>query len=94
MFLNSPWGCILLFFPTARAAQKLALQSALADTLGKIIARVNEKRSHIPPVISDAELTFPFEISVSGLEGDNSSSLFGSDLLKRVLSSQPPSVLH
>lgn len=79
---------------SARAKRKQALQSQLEASLSSIITAVNTKRDHIPPVVSGAALTFPFDVTVEGA-GNESSSIFGVDLVKRMLSStNPPSVLH
>ena len=79
---------------SARAKRKQALQTQLEACLTSIVTAVNEKRDHIPPVVSGAALTFPFDVTVEGT-GNESSSIFGVDLVKRMLSStNPPSVLH
>jgi autophagy-related protein 101 len=55
---------------------------------------VNQKKDHIPPVVSGAATTFPFDVALS--TGEASSSVaFGLDAVRRMLSStNPPSVLH
>ena len=76
------------------AKRKQALQTQIELCLTHIITAVNEKRDHIPPVVSGNALTFPFEVTVD-VPPSETSSIFGADLLKRMLSStQPPSVLH
>lgn len=42
------------------------LQSGLQEALTTIVRLVNEKRDHIPPVVSSSPLTFPFDITVVG----------------------------
>ena len=81
---------------SARATQRQALQTALEDCLTRIVAAVNERRDHIPPVVADAPLTFPFDIEVAPTPAQGpGASLFGADIVRRMLSStQPPSVLH
>lgn len=75
-----------------REQRSKALQSALEDSIRSIVRAVNEKRDHIPPVLSSSPLTFPFEITISG-EG---SSVFNSlDTVRRMLQhTSPPSVLQ
>jgi hypothetical protein len=49
-----------------RVARAARLQSALEDRLAAIVQAVNDKREHIPPVVSAAVVTFPFDISIAG----------------------------
>lgn len=78
----------------ARARRRALLQSTLEGALQNIVTAVNEKREHIPPVVSGAALTFPFDVSVTTPPKETSSA-FGVDLVRRMLSAaQPPSVLH
>ena len=49
-----------------RVARAARLQSALEDRLAAIVQAVNAKREHIPPVVSAAVVTFPFDISIAG----------------------------
>ena len=88
-----------LEFEALRARRKQVLQLQLETALTHIICAVNEKRDHIPPVVSGATLTFPFDVTLEATAAaggeSSSSSLFGIDLMKRMLSStHPPSVLH
>lgn len=77
-----------------RTKRKQALQQQIKSCLVQIITVVNEKRDHIPPVVSGNALTFPFEVTIEESTSE-SSSIFAADLIKRMLSStQPPSVLH
>jgi len=41
------------------------LQDLLRETLAMVLRHVNEKREHIPPVVSSEAVTFPYEIAVS-----------------------------
>lgn len=59
-------------FPTVRVARAARLQSALEDRLAEIVRTVNAKREHIPPVVSAATVTFPFDISIAGCAGRTS----------------------
>ena len=49
-----------------RAQRHAKLQTAVEELLGHIIKTVNEKKEHIPPVLSPHTLTFPFDITVAG----------------------------
>ena len=49
-----------------RSQRQVKLQSALEDLLLTIVRIVNEKKEHIPPVVSANTLTFPFDISIAG----------------------------
>ncbi|GAB4818701.1 hypothetical protein N2152v2_005747 [Parachlorella kessleri] len=74
-----------------RAQRKQRLQESLEECITTIVKTVNERRDHIPPVVSGAAATFPFDITVAGESG----SVFGLDVVKRMLlHSNPPSVLH
>mmetsp|Transcript_37560 Transcript_37560/g.67282 ORF Transcript_37560/g.67282 Transcript_37560/m.67282 type:complete len:210 (-) Transcript_37560:324-953(-) len=69
------------------AARKEHLVSALEDVLTLIVSTVNTKRDHIPPVVTQEIVTFPFEISIEGSE-----SSF--DTVKRMLlQTTPPAML-
>ena len=57
---------LLLLPPAVRVARAARLQSALEDRLAAIVQAVNAKREHIPPVVSAAVVTFPFDISIAG----------------------------
>lgn len=50
----------------ARRDRKAALEAALEDALTLILSIVNSKRDHIPPVVTQDTVTFPFEISIEG----------------------------
>jgi len=69
----------------------------LESVLGEIVDCVNKKRDHIPPVVSEKSLTYPFDIKVvkKASVDINSKASLGLDFVRRVLSStQPPSVLQ
>lgn len=40
--------------------------SSLEAALAAITRCVNEKRDHIPPVVSSSTVTFPFDITMTG----------------------------
>ena len=42
------------------------LQSAVEGLVTAVVRAVNDKRHHIPPVVSSSTVTFPFDISMSG----------------------------
>jgi len=50
----------------ARQQRKVKLQAALEELLTAIVRLVNDKKEHIPPVVSANTLTFPFDVSVVG----------------------------
>jgi len=75
---------------SARAQRQAKLQAALEELLTAIVRIVNDKKEHIPPVVSANTLTFPFDISVLGEGGSN----FGLDSVRRLLmQASPPPVL-
>ena len=54
--------CIL----AVRARRHAKLQTAVEEALLTIICAVNDKKDHIPPVVSPHLITFPFDITVTG----------------------------
>ena len=50
----------------ARSKRSAALQAELEARLAEIVRSVNERKDHIPPVVSPATVTFPFEIAIAG----------------------------
>ncbi|KAK9826858.1 hypothetical protein WJX81_000664 [Elliptochloris bilobata] len=52
--------------PSVRAQRQAKLQAALEELMTLVIRTVNEKKDHIPPVVSSAVLTFSFDISIAG----------------------------
>eukprot|EP00887_Chlorella_sp_A99_P001068 scaffold14.g1068.t1 len=71
-----------------RAQRKQAVQAALEDCLATIVRAVNEKKDHIPPVVSGSAVTFPFDITVAGETG----SVFGLDVQWQAEGQSPPRV--
>lgn len=55
-----------LFYLAGRRQRHAKLQSSLEELLSAIVCLVNEKKEHIPPVVSANTLTFPFDISIAG----------------------------
>lgn len=77
--------------PSVRSQRQAKLQSALEDLLLTVVRIVNEKKEHIPPVVSANTLTFPFDISVAGEYG----SSFGFETVRRIImQASPPPVLN
>jgi hypothetical protein len=74
-----------------RAQRNAKLQAAVEELLTIVVRTVNDKKEHIPPVVSAKVVTFPFDIIIVGEPG----SSFGLDMVKRMLmhTSPPPSVL-
>jgi autophagy-related protein 101 len=52
-----------------RAQRQAKLQAALEELMTLVLRTVNDKKDHIPPVVSSAVLTFSFDISVAGCAG-------------------------
>ena len=52
--------------PAVRARRHAKLQTAVEEALLSIICAVNDKKDHIPPVVSPHLVTFPFDITVAG----------------------------
>jgi hypothetical protein len=70
-----------------RQAQR---QAQLEGLLTEVIMHVNEKRAHIPPVVSSSPCSFPFDIEIKG----GSRLSLGLDAMKRMLlHTSPPAVL-
>ncbi|DBA94021.1 hypothetical protein WJX77_005384 [Trebouxia sp. C0004] len=75
---------------SVRARRHTKLQTAVEEALLSIICAVNDKKDHIPPVVSPHLVTFPFDITVAGEGG----APFGLDTVKRMLmQTRPPPVL-
>eukprot|EP01083_Nonionella_stella_P263940 895963_1 len=56
-----------------------------------VVEMVNQYRAHLPPLRKglDSPVSYPFEISVPGIEDDS----WGLGTLKRMLQSGPPSLM-
>ncbi|PNW80906.1 hypothetical protein CHLRE_07g334700v5 [Chlamydomonas reinhardtii] len=82
----------------ARASSRQArMQAALEEQLAFVVRCVNDRRDHIPPVLSASAVTFPFDITFSGSSARSSASasLQGSlqAVGKMLLKATPPPVL-
>lgn len=74
-----------------RSQREAKLQGAVEEALCTIVRLVGEKKDHIPPVLSTAAVTFPFDICVAG-----ESAGFGLETFKRMLThmqTNPPPML-
>ncbi|GLC42779.1 hypothetical protein PLESTB_001417200 [Pleodorina starrii] len=76
-----------------RAARQARLQSALEEQLGIVVRRVNDRRDHIPPVLSASAVTFPFDISISGSSTRGSLQGGLQAVGKMLMKATPPPVL-
>mmetsp|Transcript_37025 Transcript_37025/g.44771 ORF Transcript_37025/g.44771 Transcript_37025/m.44771 type:complete len:206 (+) Transcript_37025:392-1009(+) len=76
---------------STRVQRHAALEEALQGALLNVLRLVNEKKDHIPPVVSSDVVCFPYEITGSS---DNDSH-FGLDMFKRVMMhTSPPTMLN
>ncbi len=69
----------------ARRARHAALEEALRSSVQHILRTVNDKREHIPPVVSTGVVSFPFEIALPTDEGG-----YGDTLKRFVTAVRPP----
>mmetsp|Transcript_16376 Transcript_16376/g.27042 ORF Transcript_16376/g.27042 Transcript_16376/m.27042 type:complete len:201 (+) Transcript_16376:139-741(+) len=69
----------------ARSQRQQILEQELRDRIAFILARVNEKRDHVPPVVTPDLMPFAYEISIP-----SSSESWGLDMFKRMLQTTPP----
>eukprot|EP00878_Enallax_costatus_P016536 GHUV01017349.1.p1 GENE.GHUV01017349.1~~GHUV01017349.1.p1 ORF type:complete len:202 (+),score=46.14 GHUV01017349.1:430-1035(+) len=77
-------------YTNARSVRQAQRQAQLEGLIREVITLVNEKRAHIPPVVSSSPCSFPFDISISG----GSRMSFGLGTMKRMLlQNSPPAVL-
>lgn len=82
--------CLFLFVAAARSVRQAQRQAQLEGLLTEVIMHVNEKRAHIPPVVSSSPCSFPFDIEIKG----GSRLSLGLDAMKRMLlHTSPPAVL-
>ena len=68
----------------ARAQRQAKLQAALEELMTLVVRTINEKKDHIPPVVSSAVLTFSFDISIAGC-GSNTRMCHRNEELCRVI---------
>ncbi|KAI8466879.1 MAG: hypothetical protein J3K34DRAFT_432293 [Monoraphidium minutum] len=79
-----------LAYTDAASVRQARLQAAVEGLVTGVVRRVNDKRAHIPPVVSASTVTFPFDIAMSG----GSRSSFGLSAVRKMLTSAtPPPVL-
>ncbi|GJP43839.1 hypothetical protein CLOM_g3245 [Closterium sp. NIES-68] len=71
-----------------RQQRSAQLEADVREALLSILTMANEKRDHLPPVLTSSLVSFPFEISVPSM-----SDSFGMDVLKRMLQTAPHHVL-
>lgn len=64
--INNTYVATQLHMTATRVQRQAKLQSGLQESLTTIVRLVNEKRDHIPPVVSSSPLTFPFDITIVG----------------------------
>ena len=72
----------------ARAERHAALEAALQGAILYILRTVNERKEHIPPVVSGGTVSFPFEIELPLGE----SGPFAVDTLRRLVTAVRPPV--
>jgi autophagy-related protein 101 len=73
-----------------RQRRHAVLEAALREVIVQILQFVNEKKDHIPPVVSSSEVaSFPYEITIPS----SSDSSFSMDMFKRMLQTGPPNML-
>jgi autophagy-related protein 101 len=68
-----------------RAARHAALETALSSALVYILRTVNERKEHIPPVVSGGVVSFPFDIALPPEEGG-----YGVETLRRLVTAVRP----
>lgn len=73
----------------ASEERRRRLEAALQDAMVRILTIVNEKKDHIPPVLSAQVASFSFEISIPSAQD----SAYGLDMFKRMLQTTPPHML-
>jgi len=71
----------------ARAARHAAAEAALRSAVMVILRAANERKEHIPPVVSGGVVSFPFDIALPPEEGG-----YGVDALKRLVTAARPPV--
>eukprot|EP00775_Hariotina_reticulata_P000595 gene595-880_t len=79
-----------LAYTNARCVRQAQRQAQLQSLLTEVVTRVNEKRAHIPPVVSSSPCSFPWDVAISG----GSKLPLGLGTVKRMLlQGSPPAVL-
>ncbi|KAK9948789.1 hypothetical protein M0R45_004351 [Rubus argutus] len=73
-----------------RVARRAALEATLHEVLFQIVKFVNEKKDHVPPIPNlEGVVSFPYEITIPS----SSDSVFGMDMIKRMLQTGHPTML-
>eukprot|EP00850_Spirogloea_muscicola_P003126 SM000012S25388 [mRNA] locus=s12:810779:813001:+ [translate_table: standard] len=72
-----------------RLRRHAALEATVRETILQILQIIDEKKEHIPPVLSSEVACFPYEITIPSA----SDSAFGMDMFKRMLQTNPPTML-
>ena len=73
-----------------REQKSLELQDKLQGAIQHVVGLVNERKEHIPPVVSADVVSFPYEITIPS----ETESAFGMDMLKRMMmTTTPPALL-
>ena len=71
----------------ARTARQAAAEAALRAAVMYVLRTANERKEHIPPVVSGGVVSFPFDIALPPEEGG-----YGVDALKRLVTAARPPV--
>jgi hypothetical protein len=72
---------------TERAARHAALETQLQAAILYILRTANERKEHIPPVVSGGVVSFPFDIELPPEDGG-----FGIDSLRRLVTAVRPPI--
>lgn len=51
-----------------RAQRQARLEGSIEELIAFVVRCVNDRRDHIPPVVSSGTITFPFDITFSGCD--------------------------
>ena len=73
----------------SRAARHAAAEAALRGAVLHVLRSANERKEHIPPVVSGGVVSFPFDIALPPEEGGGG---YGVDALKRLVTAARPPV--
>jgi len=70
-----------------------ALTTSLESAITAIVSAVNERRSHIPPVVSANVVSFPFDITITSSSSSKGISAGVGTVKRLLLAASPPPVL-
>ena len=73
---------------SSRAARHAAAEAALRGAVMYVLRTANERKEHIPPVVSGGVVSFPFDIALPPPEEGG----YGVDALKRLVTAARPPV--